>query len=368
MTQRVAFVFPGQGSQAVGMGADVFRSSPAAHAVYETADAALGFALSQLCFEGPEEALKETINTQPALVTTSLALLAALQEAAGAVAAGVGDAPLRAPLTPDFVAGHSVGEYAALAASGALSLGETISLARERGRLMHEQGSAIPSGMAAVLGMDSATLEDVCHEATRQTRLEIASAHTEREHPGAGHVVVANDNAPGQVVISGSQRALETAMEMARSRGAKRVVPLAVSGAFHSPVMAPAADGLAKAVGAASIVDAAIPIVSNISATPITAQTAIRDELSRQIVSPVQWTRSVQWLADQGVTTFVEIGAGQVLSGLIKRIAKGATTFSVATADDVARVAPQLKALLSEEAAASDEQGDKGDDKGQAKS
>jgi [acyl-carrier-protein] S-malonyltransferase len=240
---------------------------------------------------------------------------------------------------------------------------------------MHEQGSATASGMAAVLGMDSATLEDVCHEATRQARLEIASAHTETEHPGAGHVVVANDNAPGQVVISGSQRALETAMEMAKARGARRVVPLAVSGAFHSPVMAPAAEGLAKAVAAAPIVDATLPIVSNISATPITAQAEIRDELSRQIVSPVQWTRSVQWLADQGVTTFVEIGAGQVLSGLIKRIAKGATTLSVATADDVARVAPQLTALLAGEVAAkaaeSDDKGeksDKGDDKRQAKS
>ncbi|HEX5570193.1 MAG TPA: ACP S-malonyltransferase, partial [Ktedonobacterales bacterium] len=348
MTQRVAFVFPGQGSQAVGMGADVFRSSPAAHAVYEAADAALGLDLARLCFEGPEDALKETINTQPALVTTSLALLAALQEAAGATFSGSGEPSLRAPLAPAFLAGHSVGEYAALAASGALELGETIKLARERGRLMHEQGGAVPSGMAAVLGMDTATLEEVCDEATRQARLEIASAHTETEHPGAGRVVVANDNAPGQVVISGSQRALDIAMEMAKARGARRVVPLAVSGAFHSPVMAPAAEGLARAVAAASIHDAAIPIVSNISATPLTSGADIHDELSRQIVSPVQWTRSVRWLVDQGVTTFVEIGPGQVLSGLIKRIAKDVTTLSVSTADDVARVAPQIQALLAE--------------------
>jgi [acyl-carrier-protein] S-malonyltransferase len=330
------------------MGADVYRASSAARAVYDAADAALGFGLAHMCFEGPEDALRETINTQPALVATSLALLAALQEAAGAAVVGAGEPPLREPLTPAFLAGHSVGEYAALAASGALDIADTIRLARERGRLMHEQGSAIPSGMAAVLGMDAATLSEVCAAATRQTRLEIASAHTETEHPGAGHVVVANDNAPGQVVISGSQRALEVAMEMARERGAKRVVPLAVSGAFHSPVMAPAAAGLATAVAAAPIHDAAIPIVSNIGAAPITAEAALRDELARQIVSPVQWTRSVAWLAEQGVTTFVEIGAGQVLAGLIKRIAKGATTLSVATAADVASVAPQLHALLAE--------------------
>lgn len=346
MTQPVAFVFPGQGSQAVGMGADIYRASPAARAVYDIADAALGFGLSRLCFEGPEDALRETINTQPALVTTSLALLAALQEAAGATDAG--GPSLRAPLAPAFLAGHSVGEYAALAASGALDIAATLKLARERGRLMHEQGSALPSGMAAVLGMDVATLDEVCAEATGQARLEIASAHTETEHPGAGHVVVANDNAPGQVVISGSQRALDTAMEMAKARGAKRVVPLAVSGAFHSPVMSPAAEGLARAVAAAPIHNAAIPIVSNISATPISDEAALRDELARQIVSPVQWTRSVSWLAEQGVTTFVEIGSGQVLAGLIKRIAKGVTALSVATADDVASVAPRLAALLAE--------------------
>lgn len=346
MTQPVAFVFPGQGSQAVGMGAEVFRASPAARAVYDIANTALGFDLSRMCFEGPEDALRETINTQPALVTTSLALLAALQEAAGASYAGSGEPSLRAPLAPAFVAGHSVGEYAALAASGALGIAATVTLARERGRLMHEQGVAIPSGMAAVLGMDAATLTDICAEATREIRLEIAPAHTETVHPGAGHVVVANDNAPGQIVISGSQRALDRAMELAKERGAKRVVPLAVSGAFHSPVMAPAADGLAQAVAAAPLGDAAIPIVSNISATPISSAADLREELSRQIVSPVQWTRSVTWMAEQGVTTFVEIGSGQVLAGLIKRIAKGATTLSVATPDDVANVAPKLAELL----------------------
>jgi [acyl-carrier-protein] S-malonyltransferase len=346
MTQPVAFLFPGQGSQAVGMGVDVYRASPAARAVYDDADAALDIHISALCFEGPEEALRETVNTQPALVTTSLALLAALQEAAGAAAVNSSADPvLRAPLTPAYLAGHSVGEYAALAASGALGVAATVKLARERGRLMHQEGAAIPSGMAAVLGLDSAQLEQVCAEATEQTRAALTPDEA-AAHPGAGRVVLANDNAPGQIVISGERKALDLAMELAKAAGAKRVVPLAVSGAFHSPVMAPAAEGLARAVDAAGIGNAAIPIVSNISATPITAAADLRTELANQIVSPVQWTKTIEWLSAQGVTLFVEIGAGQVLAGLVKRIAKGATTLGVSNAVDVATVAPKLAEAL----------------------
>ena len=346
MTQPVAFIFPGQGSQAVGMGADVYRASPAARAIYSATDTALGFALSQLCFEGPEDALRETVNTQPALVTTSLALLAALQEAAGAPAVTDGAEPsLSAPLAPTWLAGHSVGEYAALAASGALDVTATVRLARERGRLMHEEGSAIPSGMAAVLGLDAPALERVCAEATERTRAELAPEEA-AAHPGAGRVVLANDNAPGQIVISGERRALEAAMELAKAAGARRVVPLAVSGAFHSPVMAPAAEGLARTVNAAPIRDAAIPIISNISATPLSAADDIRRELASQIVSPVQWTRSIEWLTAQGVTLFVEIGAGQVLAGLVKRIAREAVTLSVSSAADVAAVAPRVAEAL----------------------
>ncbi|HEU0025671.1 MAG TPA: ACP S-malonyltransferase [Ktedonobacterales bacterium] len=346
MTQPVAFIFPGQGSQAVGMGADVYRVSPAARAIYDTADAALGFALSRLCFEGPEDALRETINTQPALVTTSLALLAAMQEAAGApTGASAAEPPLSAPLAPAWVAGHSVGEYAALAASGALDVAATIRLARERGRLMHEEGSAIPSGMAAVLGLDAPALEKVCAEATERARAALTPDEAVA-HPGVGRVVLANDNAPGQIVISGERRALEAAMELAKAAGARRVVPLAVSGAFHSPVMAPAAEGLARAVDAAPIRDAVIPIISNISATPLSAAGDIRRELASQIVSPVQWTRSIEWLAAQGVTLFVEIGAGQVLSGLVKRIAREAVTLSVSSANDVAAAAARVAEAL----------------------
>jgi [acyl-carrier-protein] S-malonyltransferase len=342
VSQRIAFVFPGQGSQTVGMGGDVYQASVAARAVFAAADEALGFPLSTLCFEGPESALRETVNTQPAIVATSLALLAALQEAAGARGAA-GAQMLSSPIRPEFVAGHSVGEYTAVAASGALDVVDTLRLVRERGRLMHEEGLRIPSGMAAVLGMDSETLATVCAEATEQARAALSAADL-AAHPGAGRVVVANDNAPGQIVISGANTALEIAMELARAMGAKRVVPLAVSGAFHSPVMAPAAEALGAAVAAAPVRNASVPVIANITAEPIQDETRVRVELAQQIVSPVQWTRTVEYLAGQGVETFVEIGPGQVLGGLIKRTAKGVTILSVNSAADLAPVAERLLA------------------------
>ncbi len=339
MSQRIAFVFPGQGSQTVGMGADVYQTSPAARSVFDTADEALGFSLSTLCFEGPESALRETVNTQPAIVATSLALLAALQEAAGAD--GGGGHWLSGPIQPAFVAGHSVGEFAAVAASGALAVADTLRLVRERGRLMHAEGLRCASGMAAVLGMDSVSLDAICAEATEQARAAL-SAEEAAGHPGMGRVVVANDNAPGQIVLSGAMPALEIAMERARAQGAKRVVPLVVSGAFHSPVMAPAAEALAAAVAAAPVVAPQVPIVANITAEPITTEAQLREELAQQIVSPVQWTRTVEYLANHGVEIFVEIGVGQVLAGLIKRIAKGATILAVGSSADVAHVAERL--------------------------
>jgi [acyl-carrier-protein] S-malonyltransferase len=203
--------------------------------------------------------------------------------------------------------------------------------------------------MAAVLGLDAETLRVVCAAATAQAEAELAADETDaaiKRHPGAGRVVLANDNAPGQIVISGAAGALELAMEVARARGAKRVVPLAVSGAFHSPVMAPAAAGLAHAVAAAPLRDAQVPLVANITARPTTLAADLRTELAEQIVAPVQWTASVAYLAQQGVTTFVEIGAGQVLSGLIKRIAKGSQTLSVASMADVAPVGAQLRTQM----------------------
>lgn len=329
------------------MGAEIAAASVAARQVYALADAAVGFSLATLCFEGPEDALRETINTQPAIVATSIALLAALQEAAAgsshAPGASGAEPALSEPLRPAYVAGHSVGEYAAVAAAGALDIAQTLRLVRERGRLMHEAGLACSSGMAAVLGLDADTLAAICAEATDQSAADVVDS----AQPGAGRVVVANDNAPGQIVLSGAQSALERAMELARARGARRVVPLSVSGAFHSPVMAPATPGLAHAVAAAQLRDARIPLIANITAQPITSADELRAELAKQIESPVQWTRSIEYLAAQGVTTFVEIGAGGVLAGLIKRIAKGAVTLAVASAADVASVAAQLRERMA---------------------
>jgi [acyl-carrier-protein] S-malonyltransferase len=339
VSEPIAFLFPGQGSQAVGMGADAAAASPAARAVFERADRRLGFALSALCFQGPEEALKETINAQPAMVAVSLAWLSALEEYLAARGAGE-------RLRPAYVAGHSVGEYAALIASGALDLEAALALVRERGRLMHQEGTACPSGMAAVLGLDDAVLQEVCAQATEET---LAAMGTQaQKHPGMGRVVVANYNSPGQIVISGEQQALARAMDLAAARGAKRVVALAVSAAFHSPMMEPASAGLAQAVAEAPLRDATIPLISNISATPVTEAAALRTELARQIVSPVQWIKTIEYLAAQGVTLFVEIGPGQVLSGLVKRIAKGATTRNIGAAADVARVGDDLRSRVQD--------------------
>ncbi|HEX7734082.1 MAG TPA: ACP S-malonyltransferase, partial [Ktedonobacteraceae bacterium] len=309
MTTRVAFLFPGQGSQAVGMGADICESSPAARRVFTEVDEALGFSLSQLCFTGPDEALRETINAQPAIVTVSLALLAALQETLSTSAATVSPS-WTTPLTPAFTAGHSVGEYAALVASGSLSLADAARLVRERGRLMHHEGTLCPGSMAAVIALDETALQEVCAEATAQ-----ASAQKTGAHPGEGQVAIANYNAPGQIVISGEVKALNLAMELAKARGAKKVMPLAVSGAFHSPVMQPAAAGLAQAIAATAVNDAQIPLIGNIDAAPLSSAQDIRAELAQQIASSVQWIRSIEYLVSAGITAFIEIGPGQALTG-----------------------------------------------------
>jgi len=339
MTTRVAFLFPGQGSQIVGMGADIFEASPAARRVFTEVDEALGFSLSQLCFAGPDEALRETINAQPAIVTVSLALLAALQEAL-APQAPASSSSWTIPLTPAFTAGHSVGEYAALVASGSLALADAARLVRERGRLMHHEGTVCPGSMAAVIAMDEKLLQEVCAEATAQ-----ASAQKTGTHPGEGQVAIANYNAPGQIVISGELKALNLAMELAKARGAKKVMPLAVSGAFHSPVMQPAATGLALAISKATVNEARIPLVGNIHATALTNASDIRAELAQQIASPVQWIRSVEYLVSEGVTTFIEIGPGLALTGMVKRIAKGTTLFSISSGADLTRTASILREL-----------------------
>jgi [acyl-carrier-protein] S-malonyltransferase len=332
MTTKVAFLFPGQGSQSVGMGADVYTSSQAAKRVFATVDAALGFSLSDICFQGPEDVLRATNNAQPAIVTVSLALLAAFQEALSPQASS-----WTLPLTPDFTAGHSVGECTALIATGALDLEGGALLVRERGRLMNHEGTVCPSGMAAIIGLNADILQVVCEEATRKSLEALSNSGTAPLHPGQGRVVVANFNAPGQIVIAGERQALDLAIELASARGARRAIPLAVSGAFHSPVMQPVTAELARALRDTSIHDVTIPIVSNISAEPLTDAQALREELPLQVASSVQWIRSIEYMVNQGVTTFIEIGPGQALTGMVKRIAKGVTTINIGNAEEVAR-------------------------------
>jgi len=329
MTTRVAFLFPGQGSQAIGMGADIYATSAAAKRVFEAADEALGIPLSTLCFQGPEDTLRETINAQPAIVTVSLAFLAAFQEALSSEETS----SWSSPLIPSYVAGHSVGEWTALTVSGALDLRETLLTVRERGRFMEHEGVLCPGGMAAVIGMEAEPLAEICQEATEQARANAASSET--SHPGQGRVVVANYNAPGQIVISGERSALEIASDLARARGAKRVIPLAVSGAFHSPVMLPAASALTKTLADTALQTASIPIIGNINAAPLTEAGALRAELAQQVASPVQWIRTIEYLTTAGVEVFIEIGPGQALTGMVKRIAKGKTTITIGSVGDI---------------------------------
>ncbi len=287
---KVAYVFPGQGSQWVGMGRDLYDNFDAARVVFEQADDALGFPLSRLCFEGPEEELRQTVNAQPAIVTVSFACLKAVNE--------VGDnlSP------PTFIAGHSLGEYTALAAAEVLDFADTVYLARERGRLMHEAGLKQPGGMVAVIGLDEALLAEVC----TQTGTRIA-----------------NINCPGQLVISGAEKNLVQAADVAKSRGANRTIRLQVSGAFHTPLMQPAVDSMSGIIATLSFRQPVVPIIANTTAKPVTTGEQVKAELLEQLCHCVQWQRSIEYMADNAVSTFVEIGPGKVLTGLIKRINKG---------------------------------------------
>ena len=304
LCERVAIVFPGQGSQFVGMGKTLAAASTAARAVFAQADAALGFPLSELCFAGPADRLDETSNAQPAILTTSYAAWEAINERAAAHGARV---------EPVVVAGHSLGQFTALVAAGSLGFAEALGLVRERGRLMREAGEERPGGMAAVLGLDVPTLEAVCAEAR-----------------SAGVVVVANDNCPGQTVISGEFAAVERASELARERGAKRVARLAVSIAAHSPLMEQASVRLGALLDQLPLQTPRVPLVGNVGGRALTTVEELRADLAHHVERPVQWTRSVQAMIDAGAATFVEVGPGQVLSGLIKRINRDVTTLGVA--------------------------------------
>jgi [acyl-carrier-protein] S-malonyltransferase len=305
-----AFVFPGQGSQQVGMGQALAAAFPESRAVFEEADRALGFSLSKLCFEGPESELQLTANTQPALLTASIAAFRALQ------ARGV---------RAQWVAGHSLGEYSALVAAGCLTLADAVATVRQRGRFMQE---AVPVGegaMAAILGLDGPAVEKACQEAAKG---EVVSA--------------ANLNSPGQVVIAGHSAAVDRAMALCKAAGAKRGIKLNVSAPFHCALMRPAQERLAQVLGALTFRDLEVPLVTNVDARVVRAGVDCRDGLVRQVSGAVRWQQSVELLAREGVTTFVEVGPGTVLGGLVKKIAKDARVLNV---QDPASLEATLSAL-----------------------
>ena len=307
----LAFVFPGQGSQYVGMGKALFDVSETARRVFQRADEILGFGLTHMCFEGPEGDLNDTINAQPAILTVSIACLNVLRErwqAMGQVVA------------PRYVAGHSLGEFTALVAADVIDFDSALLLVRERGRLMKENGTERPGGMLAVLGLYREVVEAVVAEAA-----------------ASGIITLANANSPGQIVLSGEAAALDRAAELARARGAARVVRLPISIASHSPLMARAAAQFGEIVARLPLRQPRIPVVANITGQILTSADDIRKELADHILKPVQWTSSVVEMVARGSAEFLEIGPGQVLSGLIRRISQDA---HVVTLNDreVARV------------------------------
>lgn len=301
---KIAFVFPGQGAQAAGMGKDVYEALPQSRAVFEKGDEVLGFPLSGLVFEGPDSELKQTVNTQPALVTASVAYLEALS--------GL-------KVMPDYVAGHSLGEYSALVAAGVLSYEDAVRLVRLRGQFMEE---AVPGGqgaMAAVLGADREALTELCRS--------ITAAGTPVE--------LANVNCPGQIVVSGTVAGVGEVVRRVKEAGGKRAIPLEVSGPFHSSLMKGAAERLAAELDKVTFKAPAMPVVVNVAAAPVTDPEEIRKLLVEQVYSPVLWQDSVEWLIGAGVDTFVEIGSGSVLAGLIRKIDRNVKVVNINSLESV---------------------------------
>ncbi len=316
---KLAFLFPGQASQHPGMGRDLAEKFPESKAVFDEADAALGFSLSQLCFEGSEEALKQTENTQPAILTVSTAAYRALEKQG---------------ITPDFVAGHSLGEYSALVAAGALDFSTAVKLVRGRGRYMQEAVPAGEGAMAAILGLSPADVAEVCKKAAEN---EVVSP--------------ANMNSPEQTVISGSAAAVKRAVEIASQSGAKRAVILQVSAPFHCAMMLAAQERLEADLRAANFSNLKFPLITNVDAEAITTGEEARDALIRQVTNPVRWLESIRDMIDNGVTVFVEVGPGKVLTGLLRQIDRSVRVFNVedsATLQSTLEKLPQARAEVRE--------------------